>query len=83
MKLVKNKLGGINDLDASALKRAKETDLLTFDRDINGTNCYNCKWIKNKTQEHGYCGNPKVAQYVNNRMCCAVWDTNASYRPYK
>lgn len=83
MKLIKNPLGGVNDLDQGAVKRAKEVDLLTFPKRISGTNCFNCRWIGNKQNDIGYCTNPKVKQYVNARMCCAIWDTVDSYRPYK
>lgn len=83
MNIVKNKLGGVNDMDPEALERAKKVDLVTFDKDVSGTNCYNCKWIRNKTSEDGFCVNQKVLQYVNGHMCCALWSGKNEYRPYK
>ncbi len=81
--IVSNNQGGIYENTADALDRAKTVDLLTLPKDIKGTNCYNCKWIKSKTPQKGYCANPKVAQYVNQHMCCAVWDSSDAFRPYK
>lgn len=81
-KLVKNSLGGLNDMDKVALARAQKADLVTLPKDIRGTNCGNCQYITEKTHEHGYCSNKKVLQYVNHRMCCALWDAKGTFRPF-
>lgn len=80
----KNALDGINDIDAPAIKRAKEADLVTLPEDITGTNCYNCKWISQyKRVNYGMCTHPKVRQNVNKRMCCALWARDGMYTPFK
>jgi hypothetical protein len=78
-----NKLGGINDETPAAIKRAHSVDLITLPREVTGTNCYNCRFIKNKTPNYGYCAHPKVKQHVNERMCCALWDRVGSLRIWK
>lgn len=77
-----NELGGIYTERKEELKRAKEVDLVTLPRDITGTNCFNCKWIRGKQKYHGYCSHPKVAQDVNNRMCCILWSRTGEYREF-
>jgi hypothetical protein len=84
MPLEKNDLGGINDHDGEALERAKAVDLITLPQDIKGTNCYNCKWISSDKKSYGaMCKQPKVKQYVNQRMCCILWSSKGEYRPFK
>lgn len=83
MEIKHNKQGGIDDIYSDSLKRAKNVDLVTLPENISGTNCYNCKWIKEKTRSKGYCSNPRVSQYVNNRMCCAIWDSNDALRNFE
>lgn len=80
----KNDLGGINEMDKGALERAKGADLVTLPEDVKGTNCYNCKWISRDKKAYGsMCRHPKVKQYVNSRMCCALWDAKGTYRPFE
>lgn len=82
--LKENDLGGVNDMDKPALNRAKKVDLITLPEDVEGTNCYNCKWISNyKTDEKGMCTHPEVRQNVNERMCCILWEGKGEYRPFK
>lgn len=84
MPLDRNDLGGVNDMDKSALERAKKSDLVTLPSNVQGTNCYNCRWIGSPKKAYGaMCKNPKVQQYVNARMCCALWDAKGVYRPFK
>lgn len=79
-----NDLGGINETDKPALERAKKADLVTLPEDVEGTNCYNCKWISSyKNDEKGMCTEPHVRQYVNQRMCCILWSGKGEYRPFK
>lgn len=81
-----NKLGGINETDKAALNRAKEVDLITLPKNVEGTNCYNCKWISSHEDERydaSMCTHPKVRQYVNERMCCILWTSSGEYRPFK
>ena len=77
-----NKLGGIDPTESYLIKKAKEADLVTLPVSVKGTNCYNCKYIRNVTQERGFCSHPKVQQNVNERMCCALWDAKGIYRVF-
>jgi hypothetical protein len=71
-------------MDKLALARAKEVDLITLPDDVEGTNCYNCKWISMHKGKHGsMCTHPKVRQYVNERMCCILWSNKGEFRPFK
>jgi hypothetical protein len=79
-----NAQGGVNETDKLALERAKKVDLITLPDDIEGTNCYNCKWISgHKSKNHAMCTHPKVRQFVNERMCCILWTNEGEYRPLK
>ena len=80
----KNNIGGVNDMDKDALERASGSDLVTLPEDVKGTNCYNCKWISRDKKAYGsMCRNPKVKQYVNSRMCCALWSAPGMYTPFE
>jgi hypothetical protein len=81
--LMKNPIGGLNDMRNDALKRAQQADLVTLPPNVRGTNCFNCKFLKDRVPSHGYCSNHQVAQVVNSRMCCALWDAQGTYRPFK
>lgn len=84
MPLEKNDLGGINDIDIGAIQRARKADLITLPRVVEGTNCFNCKWIDSAKKPYGkLCTHPKVKQYVNERMCCALWSAKGMYTPFK
>ena len=75
-----NKGGGIIPETKEEMQRAKDADLITLPRNIQGTNCGNCKFI-NKNKE--YCDHSKVLQKVNERMCCVYWDAEGSIRPWR
>lgn len=64
--------------DSSALERAKRVDLITLPEGITGTNCFNCKYIKDS-----YCVHPEVDQPVTERMCCALWDAEGTKRAWE
>lgn len=84
MPLEKNDLGGVNNSDPDAIKRAKDADLVTLPKEVKGTNCYNCQWISSDKKPYGkMCKNPKVKQFVNERMCCALWANKGMYTPFK
>lgn len=59
------------------IERAKNADLIELPRDVDGTNCGNCKFINS---ERRYCNHPKVDQEVHPRLCCAFWDKPGSIR---
>lgn len=73
-----NKKGGVLARTQDELKRAKEVDLITLPIDIDGTNCGNCRFVKNR-----FCTHPRVNQRVNNRMCCILWSRPGEYRQFK
>jgi len=80
--LRKNNQGGLLIYNKEDLERAKAADLVTLPEDVKGTNCYNCMYIFDKKDDIGFCKHPKVAQYVNERMCCALWDNRKIYRQF-
>jgi hypothetical protein len=77
-----NELGGIEAQHEDELKRAKKVDLITMPRDIDGTNCFNCKFIRDKKERVGYCSHKDVSQDVNKRMCCVRWSRTGEYRQF-
>lgn len=79
----KNKLGGLEDHGLDELKRAKLADLITFPRGIAGTNCFNCRYVKDKNGDNGYCSHPMLRQYVSGRMCCNLWTESGMLRAWE
>jgi hypothetical protein len=78
-----NDHGGVDAPTEKDLKRAKEVDLITLPKKIRGTNCFNCRFIRNKMLRHGKCSHPKVDQDVNERMCCVLWSAPGEYRQFQ
>lgn len=78
-----NKHGGVLAESDQELKRAKDVDLITLPEKVKGTNCFNCKFIKNKMIKQGDCVNPRVKQKVNERQCCVLWQATGEYRQFK
>ena len=72
--------GGLDQKDQEEMARAKKADLITLPKDIEGTNCFNCKFVDKKK---GFCNHKEVMQNVTARMCCALWDANGVYRPWQ
>jgi hypothetical protein len=64
------------------MERAKKVDLITLPPDVEGTNCFNCKWVGHKKGDVRFCEQPQVKQLVNKRMCCAKWDRTDINRPW-
>lgn len=81
----KNKQGGIDVESKESKERAKEVDLLTMPKGIEGTNCANCKFVEiiDPKESIGFCKHPKVLLPVSKRMCCALWDAVGSLRIWK
>lgn len=61
----------------SNMQRAKKVDLITLPPKISGTNCGNCKFIKD-----GFCTNKEVQMKVNSHQCCSLWDAEGAIRPW-
>ncbi len=78
----RNKLGGLDPTEKHLLERAKKADLVTLPKDVQGTNCFNCKYIENKDRDVGFCRHPKVQEKVTHRMCCALWDNSGIHRAF-
>lgn len=83
MSIYINKLYGVVDDETKALKRAKDADLITLPQNIEGTNCYNCKYVHDTKTEVSICNKPEVNQYVNSRMCCIFWSHSGEYRAFE
>lgn len=77
-----NRQGGVETTSVEELRRAKKADLVTLPKDVKGTNCFNCKYIKDIKHKIGYCSHPKVAQDVSEHQCCALWDSKGIYREF-
>lgn len=86
-----NKLDGLNPTSKVDETKAKKADLVTLPEGIKGTNCFNCRFIGNKSSlyendkktEAAMCNHPEVKQMVNERMCCAFWDAKGTLRSWK
>jgi hypothetical protein len=72
-----NKLGGTDPHTPEEAKIYKKVDLVTLPEDVKGTNCFNCRFVKN-----GFCENKQVLQKVTDRNCCALWDNKDAYRKW-
>lgn len=71
--------------EATELERAKHSDLITLPDGIEGTNCFNCRYIHaTPHNEEGYraCIHPEVDQPVTERMCCKYWDQVGAKRTW-
>lgn len=68
-----------SEKDKSRLERAKAADLITLPKDVEGTNCGNCQYVRLEDQ---YCTHPEVDQKVSPKMCCAFWDNPGAKREW-
>lgn len=53
-------------------------DLITFPKDVTGTNCGNCEYFDNN-----YCKNKEVLSPVTDHMCCNRWDHKGTTRQWE
>lgn len=65
--------------DKGKLERAKAVDLITLPKKVEGVNCGNCEYYRDKTK---YCQNEKVMQHVTTHMCCSLWDAPGAERAW-
>lgn len=65
-------------LSEDEAQRAAAADLVTLPKNIEGTNCGNCKFFSD-----GQCMNENVSQPVTDRQCCVYWDAEGVKRPWK
>jgi len=71
-----------NEIDR---QRAEAVDLVTLPLTIEGTNCFNCQYIRpleGAARGVGSCVHPDVAQPVTYRQCCALWDAPGTKRDF-
>jgi hypothetical protein len=62
---------------------AKHADLITLPADVEGTNCGNCRHVRDKGKGH-YCNHPELEKSpVNERMCCKYWDNKGVIRHFE
>lgn len=60
-----------------AKSTAKEVDLISIPRSINGTNCGNCYF-----SEKGVCAHKNIKLPITDKMCCSLWDNTNSMRSW-
>lgn len=85
MRAENNEEGGLDPVDAASLRRAERTDLITLPPGVEGTNCANCLWVRQRASsvaDH-WCVHPEVNFPVTPRMCCAKWDNEGVKRPWQ
>jgi hypothetical protein len=73
-----NQQGGFDHENDKQKKVFKKVDLITLPEDVKGTNCGNCRFIKNKFFTH-----LEIQNWVNDRMCCAYWDNDGARRSWE
>lgn len=80
-----NKNDGIDYQDLASVGRAKNADLLTLPKKVEGTNCANCKFVKvlDEDKGSGFCTHKEVLLPVTKHMCCKFWDADGSSRSWK
>ncbi|MDE2099675.1 MAG: phage portal protein [Patescibacteria group bacterium] len=72
-----DRLGG-KDPNVSAQSLAT-ADFVTLPKGVEGTNCSNCLYQKDKVCQH-----PKLkGQKVNDRNCCGYWDNDEALRTWR
>lgn len=74
-----NEQGGVEPQNKRA---AKLVNLLTLPLEVKGANCENCRYYNSFNKLAGFCHNPKVKQFVNKRMHCALWSTPGELKEY-
>ena len=64
---------------------AQQADLKTLPKGTEGTNCFNCRFIRiiDKKAGTGFCTNPNVSQDVSDRMVCVLWDAPGVFRGFE
>jgi hypothetical protein len=68
------KEGGFTPKTPEQKRVFKKVDLIVLPKDIQGTNCFNCRYIGDKENEMGFCSHHEVRQYVTKKNCCGLWD---------
>ncbi len=79
---VLNEIGGYRYSEEQN-KIAKKVDLLTLPKGVEGTNCFNCVFIKKYDNHTGFCINKDIQLPVTSKMCCALWYGEGSFRSWE
>jgi hypothetical protein len=81
-----NNQGGTIPSNETDKQRAEAADLITLPRAIEGTNCFNCEYIRPLkgagARGVGDCVHPDVAQMVTFRQCCIFWNAPGTRRDF-
>ncbi len=77
-----NTIGGY-DYPKGEQPIAKKVDLITLPESVEGTNCFNCLYIKNDDNKKGFCTHKDIRLNVTKRMCCALWDNKGALRSWE
>ncbi len=67
-----NNQGGLDPKSNQDMQRAEKADLITLP---GGS--------KSEVAAKKFCNNKSVQMYVTERMCCAYWDNEDAWRPWK
>jgi hypothetical protein len=65
-------------LSPDEVQRAEKVDFVHLPPSVKGTNCGNCRWVKD-----GFCTEPRVQFAVTDRDCCALWDAEGVKRDWE
>jgi hypothetical protein len=77
----KNDQGGFDPTPAQYSK-FKKVDLITLP--VEGTNCGNCMFFRESNEKGvGFCIHEQVREWVNNKMCCALWNNSGVKRKWE
>ncbi len=76
-----NQEGGFNPETNKQVKRFKHADLITLPKEVKGTNCGNCSFMK-KQGKYGFCKHEEIQDWVTDRMCCKYWNHHGVKRSW-
>ncbi len=78
-----NDNGGLDYKDKESNEKAKNVDLISFPKNIQGTNCFNCEYIEKIDEDIGFCTNNIVKLFVTKQMCCNAWTEKGTTRSWE
>ncbi len=77
-----NELGGY-EYSQEDQEIAKSVDLITLPESVDGTNCFNCIYVKKWDSEAGFCMHKKIKLPITAKMCCSLWDAEGAVRSWE
>lgn len=76
--------GGVKPATLRESISARLADVITFPKNITGSNCGNCSAFKRYSGSSiGWCANAVVSQAVSVRQCCNFWSHSGTLRTWK